>query len=322
MTRLPNIPIALGAGLISAIVFASATTGPTFARLVMLAIVTLPIALAGYSYNAATALLAAAAGTAIIALLTTVGAGVAFAATLAFPAAFIVYLALLHRETGPGSTEWYPIGRILVATALMAATVVAVGFAVAGSTPDKLHTAVSTAIESMMKSGFGGMPGSSALSPTDLERFTGIMVKLLAGLSAAFWMACILFCQWAAARVANASGQMTRPWPDLAAVQLPLGTPLLLGLAVAASMLLDGMAKLMAMGYAGALYVVYVLFGLAVLHYVTRGYSWRGQALAVIYVLLIVFNSGASMLLALLGLADSFVSLRRPVDPPNPNSKS
>lgn len=322
MTKPPNIPIALGAGLISAIVFASATTGPTFARLVMLAIVTLPIALAGYSYNAATAFLAAAAGTAVIAFLTTVGASVAFATTLALPAAFLVYLALLHRDPEPGSTEWYPIGRILVATSIMAATIVAVGFIVSGSTPDKLNAAVSTAIESMMKSGFGGMPAGSPLSPTDLARFTNMMVQLLPGVSAAFWMACILLCQWAAARVAIASGQLIRPSPDFAALQLPVGTPLLLGLAVAASLFLDGMPKLMAMGYAGALYVVYALLGLAVLHYVTRPYSWRGPALAVIYVLLIVFNSGASLLLAILGLADSFFSLRRPVEPNKPNSNA
>ncbi len=322
MTRPPNIPIALGAGLISAIVFASATTGPTFARMVMLAIVTLPIALSGYSYNAATAFAAAATGTAIIALLTTVGASLAFAATLAFPAVFLVYLALLHRESEPGTTEWYPIGRILVATALIAATVVALGLAVGGSTPEQLHAAVSKAIESMMKSGFGGMPGGGTLSPADLARFTDIMVQLLPGISAAFWMGCTLFCQWLAARVAFASGQMTRPWPDFAAFQLPLGTPLLLAMAVAASLLLEGMPKLMAMGYAGAIYAVYVLLGLAVLHHVSRGASWRGPALAAIYVLLIVFNSGASLLLALLGLADRFVSLRRLVDPQNPNSNS
>jgi hypothetical protein len=322
MTKPPNIPIALGAGLISAIVFASATTGPTFARMLMLAIVTLPIALAGYSYNAATAFLAAAAGTAIIALLTTIGAGLAFAITLAFPAVFLVYLALLHRDTAPDTTQWYPIGRILIATALIAATVVALGFVVAGSTPERLDAAVSAAIQSMMKSSFGGLPAGGALPPADLARLTTVMVQLLPGLSAAFWMACILFCQWAAARVALASGQLTRPWPDLAAFHLPLGTPLLLALAVAASLLLDGMPKLMAMGYAGAIYIVYVLLGLAVLHHALRGVSWRGPALAVIYVLLIVFNSGASLLLAILGLSDSFISLRRTAEPNNPNSNS
>ncbi|MEQ1698098.1 MAG: DUF2232 domain-containing protein [Hyphomicrobiaceae bacterium] len=318
----PNISIALGAGLISAIAFASATTGATVTRMIMLAIVTLPIALAGYSYNAATGFLAAAVGTFIIIVLTTFGAGIAFATTLAFPAAFLVYLALLNREPAPGVAEWYPVGRILVATALIAATVVALGLVMADSTPDKLRAAVSAAIETMMKTGFGGAPGGPTLSQADLARFTDIMVKLLPGVSAVFWMACILFCQWAAARVALASGQLVRPWPDLAAFRLPPGTPALLGLSLAATLVLDDMPQLMALGFAGATYSLYVLLGLAVIHYMTRGASWRGPALTAIYALLIIFNSGASLLLAVLGLAGSFVELRRPDGSNNSNSNS
>lgn len=322
MTTKPNLPMALGAGLISAIVFASATTGPTVVRMLMLAIITLPIALSGYTFNAATALLAAAAGTAFIILLTSVSAGLAFAATLAFPAAYLVYLTLLHREAEPGATQWYPIGRVLVATALIAATVVAFGLTVADSSPDKLRSAVSTAIETMMKSGFGGAPGGGTLSQADLARFTDIMVKLLPGVSAVFWMCCILFCQWAAARVALASGQLARPWPDLAAFQLPAGTPVFLALSLAATMLLDDMPKLIALGFTGAAYSLYVLLGLAILHYVSRGASWRGPALTGVYALLIIFNSGASLLLALLGLAGSFFELRRPAEPNHPNQNS
>lgn len=322
MLKQSNLPIALGAGLISAVVFASATTGPTLARIMLLAAATLPIALAGFSYNAATAFVAALIATALIAFLTTMAAGLAFAFTLALPAAYLVYLALLHRDVSPGSTQWYPIGRIILAAALMGASVVAVGLTVAGSTPEKLHSAVSTAIEQMVKSGFGGLPGSGTLSPADLERATQMMVGLLPGVSATFWMGCILFCQWAGARVALASGQLIRPWPDLAAFQLPQGTPLLLGLALAASLVLDGMPRLVAMGYGGALYAVFVMLGLAVIHFVTRGVAWRGPALAVTYTVLLIFSSGASLLLALLGLASSFFVLRRPVEPDNSNQNS
>ena len=43
--------------------------------------------------------------------------------------------------------------------------------------------------------------------------------------------------------------------------------------------------------------------------------------LAAVYVVLIVLNSAASLLLALVGLADSFLPLRRlPVDPHSPDS--
>ena len=137
-----NIPIALGAGLIATIVFVSASTGPTVARLLMLALVTLPIALAGFSYNAGTAFLAAVIGTILITLLATMAAGLAFALTLAFPAAFLVYLALLHRDGDQGTVDWYPIGRIIVAACLMSATIVSAGLLVAGTTTSSLRAAV------------------------------------------------------------------------------------------------------------------------------------------------------------------------------------
>lgn len=307
----PNIPIALGAGVIATVVFASAATGPMLARVVMLAAVTLPIALAGYSYNGATAILAAVTGTLLVALLTTVPAGLAFALTLAFPAALLVYLALLNREDGNGTSEWYPIGRIVLACALMSATIVAAGMLIAGTTSERLRAAVRASIETMLKSGFGGLPGGGGLSEADIVRATDVMTQILPGASAAFWMFCILGCQWLAARVALASGQLSRPWPDLADFKLPLGTPVLLSAAVAASLLLDGMPRIMAMGFAGALYTVYVLLGLAIVHYVSRGVSWRGPVLGTLYIMLLVFNSGASLLLALLGLLDTFLPLRR-----------
>jgi len=307
----PNIPIALGAGIVATVVFLSATTGPTIARLLLLAAVTLPIALAGYSYNAATGFAAAAAGTLLIVALTTLPAGLAFALTLAFPAAIIVYLTLLHRESTDGESEWYPIGRVIVATALMSATIVAAGLLIAGTTSDGLHTAVRASIDTMVKSGFGGLPGGGSLSEADLVRATDIMTQILPGASAAFWMLCILTCQWIAARVALASGQLTRPWPDLAAFSLPVGTPLILSAAIAATLVLEGMPRIIVTGYVGALYAIYVLMGLAIVHYVSRGAFWRGPALSALYVLLIVFNSGASLLLALLALADSFIPIRR-----------
>lgn len=320
-----DLPIALGAGLIAAIVFASATTGPTLARMVLLALVTLPIALAGYSYGARAAFLAAGSGTALLALLTTVGAGLAFAATLAFPAAGLVYLALLHRDLPDGTIEWYPVGRLLIAAAALGASVVALGLYMTGDV-DKLRAAIRAAVDAMMKSGFAGMPGGAPLSETDLAKVTDVMLQILPSISAAFWMGCILLCQWVAARVALMSGQLARPWPDLAGFRLPSGTPLLLAVALAGALFLDGTSRLVAMGYAGAFYTVYVLLGLAILHFNCRGYSWRGGALAGLYVVLFVFNSGASLLIALIGLTDSFVALRRlpggPVPPASSSSQS
>ena len=112
------------------------------------------------------------------------------------------------------------------------------------------------------------------------------------------------------AHLALAAGKLVRPWPDLAAVTLPAGTSLLLAVALGASLLLDGLARLVALGYAGALLAGFVLAGLAVIHFTTRQLSWRGPALGAVYALVIFANTKAVLVLALLGLLDSFTPLR------------
>ncbi len=317
----PHLLWALGAGLTSAIVFASATTGPFSFRLVLWTLVPLPIVLAGFAANSRTAVLAASFGTLTLGLLTSLTVGTFFAVTLAFPAAFLVYLTLLHRDDDGGSTEWYPIGRMVLAAALIGATLAGCGLLLAGADIAKLKTQVSASLETMLKSGFAGMPASATVDATQLAQLTETIVSLLPGVSAAFWMGGMLLCLWIAGRVTLASTQLQRPWPDLAALTLPTGTPLALAAILAGSFLLDGIPRLAAFGFAGAIYSAYVLAGLAILHHTTRGRSWRGGALAAVYIVLIVMNSGASVLLALLGLADTLVPLRRlPPSVPTPSA--
>lgn len=313
----PNLPIALGAGLIAAVVFASATIGPTESRLLLLCVAGLPVALAGFSYNANTAFLAASIATLLVGLIASIPAAVAFGLAIVFPPALLVRLALLNRETAapPGQVEWYPLGRVLLAATVMSGTLVATAFLLATGDTDRLRTAVRAAVDQMVKRGFAGMPGGAPLGEGDLVKLTDMMVMLLPGVSAVMWLAITLVGLWLSARVALASGQLARPWPDLAAFSLPPGTPLLLAAALAGSLLLEALPRLGALAFAGALYALYVLLGLAIIHYNTRGLSWRGPALAALYFLLIVMNSGASLLVALLGLADSFIPMRRP--PPN-----
>ena len=314
----PNLPIALGAGLIASVVFASATTGSTTMRMLLLALVPLPVALAGFSYNSRTAVLAASTGTLLLGLIASIKVGLLFAAAFAFPAAFLVHLALLHRDEESG-VAWYPIGRIVIAAALMAGGIISTALALFGDM-DKLRASIRTAIETMFKSGLAGLPGGTAPGDAELTQLTDIFINIVPGVSAAFWMASLLGCVWLAAHVALASGQLSRPWPDLAAISYPSGTPLLLAAGLAAGLLLDGVPRLAALSFAGALYAAYVMAGLAIIHHNTRGASWRGGALAALYVIIIVMNSGATLLLALLGLADTLSPLRR--QPPGPHKQS
>jgi hypothetical protein len=62
--------------------------------------------------------------------------------------------------------------------------------------------------------------------------------------------------------------------------------------------------------------------GLAVVHYITRGRSWRPFALWAIYAALFIVNTVASLAVAILGLTESVWPLRKMVQPPSkpPNS--
>ena len=320
----PNIAIALGAGLISAVVFASAAAGDETARLPLLAVAGLPIALAGFSYNANTAIVAAAIASAFVLLIAAPLAAVVFAVALAFPPAILIRWTLFNRDLGPGQTEWYPIGRVLLAAALMAGSLVGTAFLLAATDIDKLRASVRSAVVTMVKKGFAGIPGQP-MDEANVTRLSEYMLNLLPGVSAIMWMGCTLLCLWIAGRVALASGQLARPWPDLAAFSLPVGTPLLLAAALAASLALDAVPRLVALSFAGALYALYVLLGLAIIHYNTRGLSWRGPALTATYfspILPIPFvpDGGAVLFIALLGLADSFRPMRRlPGGPKSPD---
>ena len=311
----PNIPIAIGAGLISAIVFASATTGHLVVRVALLAIVTLPIALAGFSYNAYTSAAAAAVATLGVCLLGSPIVGSMYALTFALPTVLLVYLLLLHQSLPDGKTVWYPIGRVVIISALLAGSVVSAAMMLGGNDVEKLHAIVRKSVEQAFGSGMAGLPKGAAWGDVEIDAMTDMMLNLLPGASATYWMACQLFCLWLAARIALTSGLLARPWPDLAAFTLPLGTPVLLGAALATTLVLDGVPRLMALGFAGVVFATYVLLGLAIIHYRSRGSSWRGGVLAAVYAGLVILNTLASVVIALIGLADSFVALRRPPVP-------
>jgi hypothetical protein len=78
----------------------------------------------------------------------------------------------------------------------------------------------------------------------------------------------------------------------------------------------SGLTGLIGAGFAGPLFLAYVLLGLAVVHYITRGRSWRPFALWGLYVALFVMNTVASLAIALLGLSESIWSIRKRAPPP------
>jgi hypothetical protein len=104
-------------------------------------------------------------------------------------------------------------------------------------------------------------------------------------------------------------GANWRPSPDLAALGLPIWIPVLLAGASGAT-LLGGTARFIGVNVLIVLAVPFCLAGLAVLHTVARRFPRPAVTLTVFY-LLAGFLGWPLLLIALLGLLDSPLGLRR-----------
>lgn len=310
--------IGIGLGLVAAVVFASATTGPLFARFLLLFITPLAIALAGLGWGWRTAALAGTVGTALVFVFSTPAVAAAFALTQAAPMAVLTYLALLSRpanEDVPSSDddapnlEWYPPGRIVIWAAVLAGLMAIGTLALLGNDLDQLRGSLGDVIKQALPAALPEGQAPMQLSDVEVAALADIALSILPGASALSWMSSLLFNLWLAGRVTLASGQLGRPWPDLAALTYPAYTPLAFG-ALLLGLMMTGYPGLVASAMAGGLFLAYLLLGLAIIHYTTRGQPWRPFALWALYGSLIVVNVWIWIVVAILGLAETVLHLR------------
>lgn len=308
--------IALGAGLISAVVFASATTGPLLMRMLLFLLTPLALFLAGLGLGPLAAVVAGAAGALLVLVAGSPLGALVFAASQALPVITLTYLASLNRQSPDGAVEWYPVGRLVVAAALIAGAFAAFTLFLLGGDIDALRTALRDMLQSFVNTELPKMPDAPTLGPAEIDEATAIALALLPAASGISTMGSLLFNFWLAGRITLASGRLERPWPDLATIVYPSATPLLLAAATGAGFL-AGLPGMIAAGFAGPLFFAYVLLGLAVVHYVTRGRPWRPFALWGLYASLFIMNTIASLAIALLGLAEAVWPMRKISPPPN-----
>jgi hypothetical protein len=303
--------IPAGAGLVSAITFVSVALGDPGFGVLLFIIVPLPIFLAGLGLGWQSALIAAVVASLVILLIAGPTSAGAFGLAQAMPPVILSYLALLNRPSAdPGTIEWYPPGRLVVATALLGA---ALSFALMlgmGGTRDAIREKIAPVVEELIKSQTEGGTAPSPIAPEDVPKLVDISVALMPTLCAMTVMAILLFNLWLAGRITRASGQLARDWPDLGLLEFPRRTPLVLAAATAAGFT-DGLPAMAGNALSGAMFFAYVLVGLAIIHHASRGASWRTAGLWVTYLALVFFNP-ALLLLALVGLVDHLWPLRRP----------
>jgi hypothetical protein len=316
--------IGVGAGLVSAVLFASASSGTVLGVLVLFFLSPLPVAIAGLGWGWMAAAVAAGFGCLLVAVLGTGRAALFYGLTLGLPTAVMSYLVMLNRPLAPndaaasGTLEWYPIGHLLAWAALWSGCLAAAGLLTTAGDIDGLRGALKANFERFLASGgaLPGMPGGQ-LEQDRLDVLVELMVVSFAAATATLWMGVATLNLWVAGQVARISSRLQRPWPDLTGIELPRRLPVAFAVAVAATFL-PGLAGLMASGFASAMLFAYMLVGLAIVHQLTRGMTGRPLVLGAVYAALLFLSPFSNLLLALAGIAEPFSPLRRPPPPPTP----
>lgn len=253
-------------------------------------------------------------------------AGLTFALFLGLPALWLSLLSVLSRVKGSpnwvvttrvGSfftREYCPLERVLSYAASMCAAIgVAIAIYVSSSyggfdvALEHLTAKLIPLAEELLSL---KVPPPAGVDAPSLAR---VMVLAAAPAVAAASLVMLMFNLWLAARVAQLSGQLPRPWPDIAwELRLPRTYLLVFGATAAIGPYFGGLPSLIVIIVAVSLGIAYALVGLAVAHYLPRGTAYRIPLLAVIYLGLAipVTSLGFLLLLIVAGILDAAFSLR------------
>jgi hypothetical protein len=307
--------LAIAAGIISAVVFASATTGAMLLRVILFLLTPLSLYLAGLGLGVVASAIAAITATAGVLLIAGPLTAEVYAISTAVPAVICTRLALLSR--GPETErEWYPLGRIVVIAALFAGLFAMLALILMGGDIDALTKMLRGAVEAFVKSELSHIPGAPAIGSQEIDEITRSTLSTLPWALGLLAMATTILNLWLAGRITLASGRLVRPWPDLAQFKMPAGATFVLLVAIGLTFT-GGITGLFAASFAAPFTLAFALVGLGLVHVLTRGSPWRTFILTALY-------SGAvlvphiGLLLALAGLAETVFGYRTAGKPPAP----
>jgi hypothetical protein len=310
------IPIVgIGAGLVAALLFSVVITGSPLA-VVLYSAAPLPIFIAALGWNHRAGLAAIVAGGLAVAVALTPSAGLAFSIIIAMPAWWIAYLALLARSDGDRVAEWYPLGHLMVWIAGTAALATLASAMAMTTDYEAYRTVIARIIENLLNEMVRGRLITLSPDVRLSELAQNLAPAVPFGIGASF-VSTIAANLWLAAKAVQVSGRLPRPWPFIPSTSLPRPALVMLAAALLVASL-DGFVGVAGAALAGALLAAFMFTGLATLHDLSRGKSWRTPLLVSVYVALVVMQAIFTPLLALAGIVDSLLGLRSRAAPPPP----
>jgi hypothetical protein len=303
--------IGVGAGAASALLFASIASGSPLS-FVLANFAQLPIMLAAIGWTHLAGLIGALVASIGLAVATTGSVALAFLLGIGLPAWWMGYLALLGRarDLNPAEIEWYPVGRIVVWTAIIAAVVVLITMLRYGFDATQMEAGLRRELERSLRF-LAGVPANSPLqlpSIKDPERLLDFLVPIVPPLKATALTATSLLNLWLAALIVRVSGRLKRPWPQIAQMSFPPFAATVLAIAVAGTFLPD-LIGLASGVFAASLLLAYALLGFAVVHVLTARFAGRGFMLSGLYFTVGLFG-WPIVVMSLLGLLETLAALR------------
>jgi hypothetical protein len=297
--------VALG-GAAGGLYLAALTPSPAAVLLVYLT--QLPLFVAGLGLGLVAAVVAAAVAVAIVLPAVGGAAALLFVGLDAVPVVVLVRQALRSSPGPSGRPEWYPPGLLLTWLTGLALAGGAVALVLLGG-PARIDALLRGALRPLVAQ----LPNQATLA--ERRELIGALATMLPGVALASWVTMAILNGAAAQALLARFGANRRPSPEFTALSLPSAMAILLGVAAVLATLQDSRARFVGIAVLILLAVPFSLAGLAVLHAFARRLARPGAALACFYVAAGIFG-WPMLLVALLGLIDATVGLRRRLSPP------
>jgi hypothetical protein len=210
-----NIPVGILAGIVSALLATVLATGMAPA-IILLYLAPFPILAVSLGWRHQTGLIATAAG-GVALLPLDISASMMLVFGIGLPAWWVAYLLLLGRTTENG-TEWYPLGRVLLAIVWIALSLLVALLLIIGSGSYEGYVehirAYVTAMEPQLKQILGSQYSQDDFTYT-------LVTQIPSGFTSSVTYIYVLNV-WIAAKVIMAMKRLPRPWPFIPATRLPL----------------------------------------------------------------------------------------------------
>ena len=323
-----SLLIGAAGGLISALLFYSASRGSVGLSLVLFFLTPLPSLIAGLGWGLPAAMTAAVVGAVGMAIGISPAFALGYALALGIPVAMLTHLAYLARprpetlpETRPEpqspaqGPDWYPSGRLMAGLAFYGGMLPLMVLPLVGGTYAILEPAMIEFTRRFFVTA-GSRMGLPAVDEAQLKSIAHMMIDFMPAAFASYWTLILAGNLYLAGRVTLASGHLGRTWPDLHNLALPSGMLGLLLAAILGVVLATGAPRIIAISILGGLLVAYAASGLSVIHTIAHGA--RKPLLWPLYITLPFVGMYTLAALLLVGIGEPVLKLRERLGPTPP----